>query len=169
MEQIGSSYSPDLSQLIVALCQKPTSMAGYPTITDISQIVNLRFVEHLERVNLYDETIPDSYTARYHDLLERELAKEIQNGRLLRLLVKLGFLNERPEDNQNPAWSETGDKYLIKLFRDFVFHQVCRIDHDSLIFQVYQQQTPVIDFAHVVESLNKVRDSLFFPNLGSWM
>ena len=25
-----------------------------------------------------------------------ELAKEVENGRLLRLLVKLGFVNERP-------------------------------------------------------------------------
>jgi len=25
-----------------------------------------------------------------------ELAKEVENGRLLRLLIKLGFINERP-------------------------------------------------------------------------
>jgi PAB-dependent poly(A)-specific ribonuclease subunit 3 len=53
-----------------------------------------------------------------------ELSKETENGRLLRILVKLGMMNERPENEMDPAWSETGDRYLLKLFRDFVFHQV---------------------------------------------
>lgn len=34
---------------------------------------------------------------RYNDCLEEELAKELENGRLVRLLCKLGFINERPE------------------------------------------------------------------------
>ena len=32
-----------------------------------------------------------------NDVLEEELAKEVQNGRLLRLISKLGIINERPE------------------------------------------------------------------------
>ena len=31
------------------------------------------------------------------DLLEQELSKELQNGRLFRVLAKLGAINERPE------------------------------------------------------------------------
>ncbi len=31
------------------------------------------------------------------DYLEGELSKELQNGRLFRLLAKLGTVNERPE------------------------------------------------------------------------
>lgn len=31
------------------------------------------------------------------DLLENEVSKEIENGRLVRLLTKLGTINERPE------------------------------------------------------------------------
>lgn len=31
------------------------------------------------------------------DVHEDELAKEMENGRLYRLLVKLGYINERPE------------------------------------------------------------------------
>lgn len=42
-------------------------------------------------------------------------------------------------------WSETGDRYLLKLFRDFVFHQA---DADG---------APRLDWGHVVEALNKVR------------
>lgn len=37
-----------------------------------------------------------------------------------------------------------GDRYLLKLFRDYVFHQV---DENG---------RPVLDFGHVVECLNKV-------------
>lgn len=33
----------------------------------------------------------------YTDVLEAELAKEVENGRLFRLVTKLGFINERPE------------------------------------------------------------------------
>lgn len=31
------------------------------------------------------------------DLLENEVSKEMENGRLFRLMVKLGTINERPE------------------------------------------------------------------------
>jgi hypothetical protein len=34
---------------------------------------------------------------RYNDQLEAELCKEVENGRLVRLTAKLGFINERPE------------------------------------------------------------------------
>jgi hypothetical protein len=43
------------------------------------------------------------------------------------------------------SWSETGDRYLLKLFRDFVFHQAV------------EDGAPKIDWGHVVECLNKVR------------
>jgi hypothetical protein len=59
-----------------------------------------------------------------NDEIMNELSKETENGRLVRILVKLGMMNERPDDDMDPGWSETGDRYLLKLFRDFVFHQV---------------------------------------------
>ena len=65
-------------------------------------------------------------------------------GRLFRLLVKLGFVNERPEFKNNPKWSEHEDRYLVKLLRDFVFHTV------------NQDGSPNLDFAHVVTTLNKL-------------
>lgn len=33
----------------------------------------------------------------YNDLLESELGSEVENGRLVRLMTKLGFINERAE------------------------------------------------------------------------
>ena len=45
---------------------------------------------------------------------------------------------------REPRWSETGDRYIIKLFRDYVFHQVD--EHNN----------PVINLSHVLTCLNKV-------------
>jgi len=33
----------------------------------------------------------------YSDMLESELSGEVENGRLVRLMIKLGFINERAE------------------------------------------------------------------------
>lgn len=69
---------------------------------------------------------------------------ELENGRLVRLLCKFGFINERPEFARDSRWSETGDRYIIKLFRDYVFHQVD--EHGQ----------PVVNLSHVLTCLNKV-------------
>lgn len=78
------------------------------------------------------------------DRLEGGLMSELENGRLFRLLCKFGFINERPEFALDPRWSETGDRYIIKLFRDYVFHQVD--EHGK----------PVVNLSHVLTCLNKV-------------
>lgn len=78
------------------------------------------------------------------DVIENELAKEVENSRIFRLLCKLGAVNERPEYNLDPQWSETGDRYMLKLFRDYLFHQV---DENG---------APWVDMAHIVQSLNKL-------------
>ncbi|ODV59133.1 PAN-complex poly(A)-binding subunit PAN3 ASCRUDRAFT_82155 [Ascoidea rubescens DSM 1968] len=78
------------------------------------------------------------------DFMESQLSKEVENGRLFRLVTKLGFINERPEFDHDPSWSESGDRYPIKLFRDYLFHQV-----DS-------SGRPVLDLSHVLTCLNKL-------------
>jgi PAB-dependent poly(A)-specific ribonuclease subunit 3 len=78
------------------------------------------------------------------DWLEAELSKELENGRLFRLLAKLGTITERPEYDGDPQWAETGDRYLLKLFRDYLFHQV------------QPSGAPWVDLAHIVQSLNKL-------------
>jgi PAB-dependent poly(A)-specific ribonuclease subunit 3 len=42
-----------------------------------------------------------------------------ESGRALRLMLKLAFVNERPEFGIDQRWSESGDCYILKLFRDF--------------------------------------------------
>ncbi|PRP78845.1 hypothetical protein PROFUN_01018 [Planoprotostelium fungivorum] len=137
LEGVGAMYSTELKNLIGNLLGKiPNMLAGtggaYPVIEDMQQILCNKLWAEAE--SLYCQ----------NDYLEGELYKETENGRLFRLLVRLGFINERPEHDMDPTWSETGDRYLLKLFRDYVFHQV------------YEDQSPVVDYAHVVECLNKL-------------
>ena len=87
------------------------------------------------------------------DRLKAELARELENGRLLRLLIKLAFVNERPDGDMGSEWAETGDRYILKLFRDFVFHQ-----HND-------EGAPVMDWGHVFESLNKLSGGWLYESL----
>lgn len=87
-----------------------------------------------------------SFNAALHldDSLHTEFSREVENGRLVRLMAKLNFINERPEYEHDPHWSENGDRFFLKLFRDYVFHQV-----DA-------QNNAVVDLGHVVTCLNKL-------------
>lgn len=78
------------------------------------------------------------------DYMEATLTKEVENARLVRLLTKLDVISERPEFTKDGSWSETGSRYPIKLFKDFVFHQVD------------ESGKPVVDLTHVVNCLNKL-------------
>lgn len=78
------------------------------------------------------------------DQLTFDLSRELENGRLVRLMTKLNFINERPEYDHDRQWSENGERYFLKLFRDYVFHQV-----DA-------QGDPVVDLGHVLTCLNKL-------------
>ena len=83
-------------------------------------------------------------TQYYADALLAELSKEMENGRLLRLLAKLCFVKERGALADDAAWGEGGDRYLLRLFADSVFQQV---DDDA---------HPVVDLSSLVASLNKL-------------
>ena len=81
------------------------------------------------------------------DTATSNLACELENSRIIRLLIKLNIINERPEygEQEDAPWSEHGSNRLyVKLFRDFVFHQV-----DS-------QGQPVLDLSHILACLNKL-------------
>lgn len=108
------------------------------------------FVESLESGNSHVEMLAPHLwrvldgSLSYVDELESQLSTELENGRMVRLLAKLEFVFDRPEYEGDPAWSPQGEKYPLKLFKDFVFHQR------------EEQGHPSIDLARTVTYLNKL-------------
>ncbi|RNF05633.1 PAB-dependent poly(A)-specific ribonuclease subunit 3 [Trypanosoma rangeli] len=77
------------------------------------------------------------------DYLVSQCAKEVHNGRLMRLMVKLNFvlesLHEVPENS-----TEAHNRYALRLFSQYVFNQVD--EHHRVR----------VDWGHVFHSLNKL-------------
>ncbi|CAF3746135.1 unnamed protein product [Rotaria magnacalcarata] len=130
LEIVQRSYSHDLKNLILHFLL-PSNTLKPKNINDCMPMIGARFYAYIDNLHVRG------------DILENELAKELDCGRLFRLIAKFNTLLERPEHSMNQAWSETGDRYILKLFRDFVFH--------SIGFE----GEPIVDMAHVVQCLNK--------------
>ncbi|KAJ3170528.1 PAB-dependent poly(A)-specific ribonuclease subunit 3 [Geranomyces variabilis] len=129
IDHIVRHNSIDLKNVILYLLSKPSS---YKSVDDVVTMIGPRILHEINSAH------------HNNDQLEGALTRELENGRLVRLLCKLGSINERPEYAGDRTWSETGDRYLLKLFRDYVFHQV---DEDG---------RPIVDMAHVLQCLNKL-------------
>nr|4D0K_B Chain B, PAB-DEPENDENT POLY(A)-SPECIFIC RIBONUCLEASE SUBUNIT PAN3-LIKE PROTEIN [Thermochaetoides thermophila]4D0K_C Chain C, PAB-DEPENDENT POLY(A)-SPECIFIC RIBONUCLEASE SUBUNIT PAN3-LIKE PROTEIN [Thermochaetoides thermophila] len=69
---------------------------------------------------------------------------EVENGRIARSLMKLLTILERGDYDGVPSWSETGDRYQLKLFRDYVFH---RVDADG---------KPNLSIGHMLTCMSKL-------------
>ncbi|KAK9367572.1 hypothetical protein V1509DRAFT_626349 [Lipomyces kononenkoae] len=142
LEYAGQSYSVGLkTALLYLLGNRPVSAVAIGT--DGLQEPLKSIEEFLRIIAPYLQQNLNS-SLHYQDTLESELCKELENGRLVRMLCKFNFINERPEYDHDSAWSETGDRYLLKLFRDYVFHQSDENGH------------PVVDLGHVLRCLNKL-------------
>lgn len=129
IDVLSRHYSPDLKKLAIYLISSP---GPHKTLTHVFEMIGGRVLIEL------DESLNAA------DRLEAELSSELENGRLFRLMCKFGFINERPEFARDARWSETGDRYIIKLFRDYVFHQVD------------EHGRPVVNMSHVLTCLNKL-------------
>ncbi|RCN41367.1 hypothetical protein ANCCAN_12688 [Ancylostoma caninum] len=155
MTYVTNHYSSDMKNLISFLLS--SSPSGRKSINEIMPMIGARFYSQLETAQMRN------------DMLENELSKviknwfiilnfaaastELENGRLFRILAKINTIVERPDSalgcgfcrfNLDPSWSETGDRFMIKLFRDYVFHQVT------------ESGKPWMDMAHIVQCLNKL-------------
>lgn len=129
LETITQVYSQQLQDLLAYLL---TPQEEPKTVSTVVSMIADKYVDSMNGALINN------------DYIEGELSKELENGRLFRLLCKFGFINERPEFDRDPNWSESGDRYIIKLFRDYVFHQVD------------EAGKPVVDIAHVLTCLNKL-------------
>ncbi|WRT64611.1 uncharacterized protein IL334_001544 [Kwoniella shivajii] len=129
LDHIQRNYSPDMKNLVMFLISKPSPLKS---IDEAIKIMGPRILNELDAMQNYADTI------------ESDLGAEMENGRIVRLLSKLGFINERAEFELDPRWSDTGDRYILKLFRDYVFHSV-GVDGK-----------PILDLSHVLTCLNKL-------------
>lgn len=128
----------------------------------IATLLSCNFLQELLQVlNLLNDDSPefdlDAFTSRHltakmmtvlnasqdaTDYMEAQLTLELENARLFRLMAKLNFVIDRPE--QQKDWLENGPKYIVKLFRDYIFLQ----------YDDYGK--PVVDLARVLSNLNKL-------------
>lgn len=133
IDQLGRSYTPELAQTIGWL------LGLYP-----AQPVMTKTIDELLRG--ISGHVATSYDMVLHseDTIKSELSRELENGRVLRLMAKLNTINDRPEHEGDPNWSTTGERYVLQLFRDYVFHQV-----DS-------NGGAVVDLGHMISCLNKL-------------
>ncbi|RKU40338.1 PAB-dependent poly(A)-specific ribonuclease subunit 3, variant 2 [Coniochaeta pulveracea] len=132
MDSLPMKYSASLAEAISWLISPPAPGDKTKHIdTFISNIA-------MHVMNSADQAL------RASDSLTSELTRELENGRLVRLLCKLNTITERGEYAGEVAWSENGERYPLKLFRDYVFHQVD------------DQGRPVLDLGHMIRCLNKL-------------
>lgn len=132
MEQMSRTYSTEIKDTIMWLLA-PTQPPGQPKSID----------EFTQGIATHIMTAMNQATQKA-DACRSELFRELENGRIIRLLMKLNTINERPEYDSDRAWSENGERYMLKLFRDYVFHQV---DGNG---------NPVMDMGHILRCLNKL-------------
>lgn len=112
-------YSSELQLLISTLIFNP------PDVFSLCASISSHLADEL------------SMTYAIADGLETHLSCEFNNGRLFKLLLKLDYVC-------NDSWEDTGDRYMLRLFRNYLFRQM---NDDG-------QQ--VVDMGHVVHSLNRL-------------
>ncbi len=139
----GGRYSAELKNVVAWLVGQASSPHDGGAADDSAAEVARSVGELVKVLGTHCADEMDS-ALNYTDLMENSLMKELENGRLVRLLCKFGFINERPEFDHDPRWAETGDRYVIKLFRDHVFHAVDEAGR------------PVVDLSHILTNLNKL-------------
>ena len=166
LQLIGRTYSERLRACLAWLLSPPPFVSEDGLSPDSQG-------EHIQAKDEYNITtllnniadkVVSAFDSTLHleDELSSNLMRELENGRLVRLLSKLNVILERPDPNllasksaaasspatllnqPSSAWSEAGERYYLKLFRDYVFHQV---DHEG---------RPVLNLGHIVTCLNKL-------------
>jgi len=131
MAYIRASFSTELTQLILLLLSQSTGTVTH-TVHDAVALVSGRMMTRMSQMQAYT------------DALTMELAKEAENGRLLRLLCKLSAAGVRRSLPNNENFGDHPDRYLLRLFMENVFGASD------------EEGRPAITFAQIVHSLNKL-------------
>ena len=99
--------------------------------------------------NLLSQIAPEVFVAcdaAFHamDDLYSALNRELENSRMVRILIKINTILSRPEHEQELAWSQQGHSYMLLLARDYIFHQVDASGRS------------ITNMAHIVGCLNRL-------------
>jgi PAB-dependent poly(A)-specific ribonuclease subunit 3 len=132
MDALARLYSPELRDTVFWLLSPPQPPATTKTIDDFVRGIAPNVMSALNSSFLANDSLTDVVT------------RELENGRAARIAMKLATITERNDHEGDRAWSETGERYILKLFRDYAFHQV-----DA-------QGNPVLDIGHMLRCLNKL-------------
>ncbi|KAK3996286.1 PAB-dependent poly(A)-specific ribonuclease subunit PAN3 [Cladorrhinum sp. PSN332] len=97
-------------------------------------------------ITLIASQVMDQYSlaAQESDDKGHVLGMELENGRIARIALKMNTILERGDLLHTKDWSEVGERYQLKLFRDYVFH---RVDADG---------NPDLGIGHMLSCLNKL-------------
>ncbi|KAF4553483.1 PAN2-PAN3 deadenylation complex subunit PAN3-like protein [Elsinoe fawcettii] len=153
LEQIGRLYGDKMRDVLDWLLAAPVNPA-------VGELSGERSVETLlSMIAPQTAATLDAYSHEA-DSLTSNLARELENARLVRLTTKMNLILDRPDSSapgQNPSsggpsglnmpsssWSETGERYYLKLFRDYVYHAV-----DA-------EGRPSLDLGRILACLNKL-------------
>ncbi|RKK72357.1 PAB-dependent poly(A)-specific ribonuclease subunit PAN3 [Fusarium oxysporum] len=131
LEQLSRVYSVELRDTVLWLLtpQQPPAQKGIEEfVRGIAGRITSTFDQNLQA----------------YDKARADVMREVENGRVARLMMKLATVNERYDFNGDQNWSENGERYMLKLFRDYVFHQV-----DS-------NGNPVLDMGHMLRCMSKL-------------
>jgi len=63
-----------------------------------------------------------SHVWLHADRLEAELNRRLNASRLFRIISLFGFVLDWEDGSTNPQWSETEEKYILRLFFEYMFH-----------------------------------------------
>jgi PAB-dependent poly(A)-specific ribonuclease subunit 3 len=111
LDSLVTKYSANLKDAVAWLIAPPNPGESKSIDNFISGIA-----AHM--TTFFDLSLQDNDDKQFH------LAKELENGRVARSVMKLMTIVERGDLGGAQGWSETGDRYQLKLFRDYVFHRV---------------------------------------------
>ncbi|KAL8675596.1 MAG: hypothetical protein Q9168_000108 [Polycauliona sp. 1 TL-2023] len=131
LRSFSKSYSPRIRQVTSWLLDRNPPQPNDSIDNFLAQISS-------EMASTLDSTL------HQNDALMSNLGTELENSRMVRLNIKMSMVLERPEYKDDPHWAAHGTRECIRLFRDYVFHQV-----DA-------QARPSTDLGHIIGCLNRL-------------
>ncbi|KAL8645052.1 MAG: hypothetical protein Q9226_007473 [Calogaya cf. arnoldii] len=131
LQSFSKSYSPRIKQVTSWLLDRIAPKSNDSIDSFLLQITS-------EMASTFDGTL------HQNDALTSNLGMELENARMVRLNIKMSMVLERPEYKDDPHWAAHGTRECIRLFRDYVFHQV-----DA-------QGRPSTDLGHIIGCLNRL-------------